>query len=65
MALFQRSVLDKYLKQQDGKRIAKSFAEFTAYFHNPERQANIREAKEEQFQEGFLRELFVKISATR
>ncbi len=61
MALFQRSVLEKYLKQQDGKRIAKSFAEFTAYFHNPERQANIREAKEEQFQEGFLRELFVKV----
>jgi type I restriction-modification system DNA methylase subunit len=61
MALFQRSVLEKYLKQQDGKRIAKAYVEFSTFFHNAERQANIREAKEEQFQEGFLRELFVKV----
>ncbi|MBP6574676.1 MAG: restriction endonuclease subunit M, partial [Flavobacteriales bacterium] len=61
MPLYQRSVLEKYLKQQDSARIAKAYAEFTSYFHNVERQANIRDAKEEQFQEGFLRELFVKI----
>ncbi|HRH39454.1 MAG TPA: restriction endonuclease subunit M, partial [Flavobacteriales bacterium] len=33
----------------------------TPYFHEPYRQANISEAKEEQFQEGFLRELFENI----
>ena len=32
-----------------------------SYFQNPEIQQNIRDAKEEQFQEGFLRELFVNI----
>lgn len=41
--------------------IDKKFAEFKAYFGNAERQENIRNSKEEQFQEGFLRELFVKI----
>jgi very-short-patch-repair endonuclease len=34
---------------------------YVDYFHNPTVQENIRNSKEEQFQEGFLRELFVKI----
>ncbi|MBK9514813.1 MAG: N-6 DNA methylase, partial [Flavobacteriales bacterium] len=61
MPLFQSAVLKKYLKQQDGSRIAGAYAAFSAYFHNAERQQNILNAKEEQFQEGFLRELFVKV----
>lgn len=61
MHLFQTSVLEKYLKQQDGVRMQAAYATYTAYFHDRERQANIREAKEEQFQEGFLRELFVRV----
>ena len=61
MSLFRSAVLEKYLKWQDSARNASPYAAFTAYFHNVERQANIREAKEEQFQEGFLRELFVMV----
>lgn len=61
MSLFQTSVLKKYLKGQDQKPIEDAFVRFKQYFHDPERQANIRAAKEEQFQEGFLRELFVNI----
>ncbi|MBP6390165.1 MAG: Eco57I restriction-modification methylase domain-containing protein [Flavobacteriales bacterium] len=61
MALFQRSVLDKYLKQQDDTRIAVAYTAFRTYFHNPATQANIREAKEEQFQERFLDKLFVNV----
>jgi hypothetical protein len=34
---------------------------YADYFHNPAIQENIRNSKEEQFQEGFLHELFVKI----
>ncbi len=41
--------------------VQQSYKKFTTYFHNPEIQNNIRDAKEEQFQEGFLRELFVNI----
>jgi len=61
MGLFQTSVLKKYRKLQDKKAVEKAYKIYTDYFHNDERQENIRESKEEQFQEGFLRELFVKV----
>lgn len=61
MPLFQSAVLNKYLKQQDPAQVAAAYALFTAYFHHPERQQNILNAKEEQFQEGFLRELFGRV----
>jgi type I restriction-modification system DNA methylase subunit len=61
MPLFQSAVLNKYLKQQDSARIAAAYAAFTKHFHDAAVQANIREAKEEQYQEGFLRDLFVSV----
>jgi len=61
MNIFQNSVLNKYLKTQDEKKIDEAYSQLTTYFHNTEIQQNIRNSKEEQFQEGFLRELFVKI----
>ncbi|MEX1003113.1 MAG: TaqI-like C-terminal specificity domain-containing protein [Crocinitomicaceae bacterium] len=61
MPFFQNSVLNKQLKTQDEKAVLLAYEQFTAYFHNPAIQQNIRDSKEEQFQEGFLRELFVNI----
>lgn len=61
MSLFQKSVLNKYLKAQDQQSVDEAYSKFVDYFHNATRQQNIRDSKEEQFQEGFLRELFVKI----
>lgn len=61
MPLFQTSVLKKYLSQQDTAEITTAYAQYAAYFHNSTIQENIRNSKEEQFQEGFLRELFVTI----
>ncbi|MCF8379702.1 MAG: N-6 DNA methylase [Bacteroidales bacterium] len=61
MSLFQKSVEKKHLNDLDSNLIDKKFADFQNYFGNPTRQENIRNSKEEQFQEGFLRELFVKI----
>jgi type I restriction-modification system DNA methylase subunit len=61
MPLFQTTVEKSYLKAQDKNIIAKQFKKFTKYFHNTDKQENIRRSKEEQFQEGFLRELFVNI----
>ncbi|MCD6354110.1 MAG: transposase, partial [Prolixibacteraceae bacterium] len=61
MSLFQKSVEKKYLNDLDPALIDKKYADFQNYFGNPERQENIRNSKEEQFQEGFLRELFVNI----
>ncbi len=61
MAFFQISVLQKYLSAQDQKQIDEAYSKYAEYFHNKDIQKNIRVAKEEQFQEGFLRELFVKV----
>jgi hypothetical protein len=61
MALFQSSVLKKYLASQAQPPMMEAYAAYLTYFHNPRIRDNIRASKEEQFQEGFLRELFVKI----
>lgn len=61
MALFQKTVEQKYLKQLSPELINAKYLEFKDYFGNAGVQENIRNSKEEQFQEGFLRELFVKI----
>jgi len=61
MSLFQTSVIKKYLSDLSSELIDKKYNEFQSYFGNPERQENIRNLKEEEFQEGFIRELFVKI----
>ena len=61
MPLYQTSVLKKYLKLQDQDPVGKAYKKYTKYFHNTERQQNIRDSKEEQFQEGFLTQLFVNV----
>ncbi len=61
MSLFQKSVEKKYLNELDSVLIDQKYKQFQDYFGNSEIQENIRNAKEEQFQEGFLRELFVSI----
>lgn len=62
MSLFQPSVLKKYLRQQDTASIQKAYKKYNKYFHNTSIQENIRNSKEKQFQEGFLRELFVSLT---
>ena len=61
MGLFQRSVEQKYVSELDSILIDERYKKFQDYFGNPEIQENIRNSKEEQFQEGFLFELFVSI----
>lgn len=61
MALYQNSVLKKYLKQQDSEAVAKAFKKFNKYFHDPNIQENIRSSKEEEYQGIFLTEFFSKI----
>lgn len=61
MSLFQKSVEKKYLNDLDSALVDKKFNDFQSYFGNTEIQENIRNSKEEEFQEGFIRELFVNI----
>ena len=59
--LFQKTIVNKY-KQALPKEITNQpWEAFQQYFLNKDIQQNILQSKEEQFQEGFLRELFVKI----
>ncbi len=61
MSLFQKSVEKKYLNELDSSLVDKKFNDFQSYFGDTEIQENIRNLKEEEFQEGFIRELFVNI----
>jgi hypothetical protein len=61
MSLFQKSVVKGYLDRINPDQCNAAYYEYVNYFHHPGIQQNIRNSTEEQFQEGFLRELFVKI----
>jgi hypothetical protein len=58
MPLFQQSVLNKYLGELNKEQVLQAYQSFQSHFHDPAKQANILQAKEEQYQEGFLSELF-------
>ena len=59
--LLQKTILKKYLGLIDEEIVTVAWKQFQAYFLDAQIQANIQQSKEEQFQEGFLRELFVKV----
>ncbi len=59
--LFQKNIVKKYIGLLDEKLTTKVWEQYASYFLNEDIQANIHKIKEEQFQEGFLRELFVKV----
>ncbi|MDR1974701.1 MAG: hypothetical protein LBQ31_08545 [Bacteroidales bacterium] len=60
MSLFQSSIIKRQILSHSEK-IEDAYKLYKGYFLNPYIQENIRSSKEEQFQEGFLRELFVKV----
>lgn len=59
--LFQKNIVKKHLAMLPKEQSDAAWALYQSYFLNKEIQTNILHSKEEQFQEGFLRELFVKI----
>lgn len=59
--LFQPTIVKKYLALYDQEVTEKAWEQYSSFFLNEDIQANIHKIKEEQFQEGFLRELFVKV----
>ncbi|MBK6365306.1 MAG: N-6 DNA methylase [Saprospiraceae bacterium] len=61
MDLYQRSVLKSYLASVDVESVKSAYERYRGHFLHPEKQKNIRLSKEEQYQEGFLRELFVDV----
>ena len=59
--LLQKNIVKKYMGLLDEGQVKEAWAQYRSYFLNKDIQQNIRQSKEEQFQEGFLRELFVKV----
>ena len=61
MPLFQQAIIGKYIADVPKQTVDEAWLIFQQHFHNTAIQQNIRNAKEEQYQEGFLRELFVAV----
>lgn len=61
MGLFQKSVIKKYLLGLDQNSLKTAWNKYIAHFHNPIIQEHIRNSKEEEYQEGFVRDLFVNV----
>lgn len=59
--LFQKTIVNKYKQALPQETTAQPWQTYQQYFLNKDIQQNILQSKEEQFQEGFLRELFVKV----
>ena len=60
MSLFQKIIVKKYLENLPSDLIEGNYKKYTKYFNDFGRAERIRALKEEQYQEGFLRELFVE-----
>jgi len=61
MSLFQQSVLKKFLTEVDQVKLQTAWESFRNIFHDLQIQENIRNLKEEEYQGGFLDDLFVKV----
>lgn len=61
MSLFQNTVITKYLKTQPKEELAAKWQLFKDHFQNATIQENIRNSKEEQYQGGFIIDLFVNV----
>ena len=61
MSFFQESVEIKYENDLDPQVVEEKYAVYYNHFGNPIIYQNIRESKEEEYQEGFVRHLFVNI----
>ena len=59
--MFQKKVIDSYISRLDGTVLQEKYALYSMTFLSEEKQKNIRASNEEQYQEGFLRDLFVTV----
>ena len=60
MPIFQKSVIKKHLKNLDQEKVEKAFQTFRLNY-NSAKIEQIKMLKEEEYQDGFLREIFVDV----
>lgn len=59
--MFQKTIVEKYLSKADAILLKEKYDLFCSIFKNEKKIENIRNSKEEQYQEGFIRDLFVSV----
>ncbi len=59
--MFQQKIVEKYLSRIDEQVLTEKYALFCSIFGDKAKQDNIRNLKEEQYQEGFIRDLFCSV----
>ncbi len=60
MGIFQKSVINKHLANFDKEQVDKAFEKFKQNY-SPKKIAEIKNLKEEEYQDGFLRDIFVEV----
>ncbi|MEA2097078.1 MAG: type I restriction enzyme HsdR N-terminal domain-containing protein, partial [Candidatus Cloacimonadota bacterium] len=60
MSLFQKVIVKKYLKNLSSDLIDENYKKYSEHFNDFAMAERVKVLKEEQYQEGFLRDLFVK-----
>lgn len=60
MPIFQKSVIQKHLKNLDKEKVEQAFETFRKNY-SPSKIEQIKTLKEEEYQDGFLREIFVDV----
>ncbi|MDP3359743.1 MAG: restriction endonuclease subunit M, partial [Lutibacter sp.] len=60
MAIFQKSVIKKHLNNLDKEQVEKAYIKFRENY-TPAKIEHIKKLKEEEYQDGFLREIFVDV----
>ncbi|MCD4773864.1 MAG: hypothetical protein K8R41_10830, partial [Bacteroidales bacterium] len=60
MAIFQKSVIKKHLNNLDKDQVEKAYQKFRENY-SPAKIEKIKQLKEEEYQDGFLRDLFVDV----
>ena len=59
--MFQKSIIEKYLSKLDANLLYEKYEKYCANYKNETKIANIRAVKEEQYQEGFIRDVFCSV----
>ena len=60
MSIFQKSVINKHLKNLDKNQVEEAYQKFRNNY-SPAKIEKIKQLKEEEYQDGFLRDLFVDV----
>jgi hypothetical protein len=60
MSIFQKSVINKHLSTLDSEQVERAYQNFKKNY-NSKKIKEIKQLKEEEYQDGFLRDIFVDV----